>query len=372
MKIPADDCNGGRASLSSTPLDEIARFDPTVPIERAWMPPSSWYTSADIASLEADRVFARHWLPIARSEELAEVGSAISGCVAGEPWLLVRDRDNIVRAFHNTCRHKGNVLVAESGSRGEELVCGYHGWAYALDGRLLRAPRVAGIEDFDRDAMSLVPLALASWGPWLFICSDPAKSWPTGLGPLTEALDSTDWDQLRYVRSASWELKCNWKVYVDNYLDGGYHIGTIHPSLAEQLDETGYQTTLGDGFSLQRAPASDSGGERIGGGAHYAFVYPNFMVNRYGDCLEGNIVVPLGPDRCRVDYDFFFAEGTAEQAIESSVAESVVIQDQDVAVSEAVQRGLSSRGFDRGRYAPRVEQAEHHFHCTLARDLRNP
>ncbi len=350
-------------------LAEIAKFDRSLPIERASMPPSSWYTASEIFDRERASVFARSWLPAVRADRVVESGSAISGCIAGEPWLITRDADGELRGFHNTCRHKGNLLVSEPVHEASELRCGYHGWVYGLDGRLQSAPRVAGIQDFDREALGLKPLAVREWGPWLFVNADPAATWLLSLSALGEKLGFGDLKSFAFAGSRSWELRCNWKVYVDNFLDGGYHISSIHPSLESQLDGASYRTTTFEGYSLQEAPPSTAGGERIGPRARYAFVYPNFMVNRYGGCLEGNIVTPLGVDRCHVDYDFFFDRAMTQADIDASIAESESIQEQDVAVSEAVQIGLSSSGFDRGRYAPSVEIAEHHFHRQLALDL---
>ena len=113
---------------------------------------------------------------------------------------------------------------------------------------------------------------------------------------------------------------------------------------------------------------------RIGDGALYAWIYPNFMLNRYGPCLDSNLVIPLGPDRCRVDYEFYFVEGDGDidqDFIETSMAQSDVTQREDIEICESVQRGLRSRAYDRGRYAPRVETGEYHFHQLLAAALRD-
>jgi choline monooxygenase len=350
-------------------------FDPTIAIERAWTPPAAWYTSPEIYELERRTVFRRSWQPFVRAAELGESGAYASGCFAGEPWVVVRDGDT-ARAFYNVCRHKGREVVTGSGSA-EELVCGYHAWSYDLGGRLRRAPRMAGIEDFDREAMSLPPLALASWGPWHFVSREPGAAPPVALHPeVDRALAESGWEGLRFFARRSWEIGCNWKVYVDNYLDGGYHVPHMHPTLDAQIDMQSYRTDVFARSSIQGAPplARRDGridydpAVRIGERAIYAWLYPNFMINRYGPCMDTNHVIPLGVDRCRVEYEFYF-DGTPTQAfIDESIAQADVTQREDIAICESVQRGLLSESYDRGRYAPRVEMGEHHFHCLLAAD----
>jgi phenylpropionate dioxygenase-like ring-hydroxylating dioxygenase large terminal subunit len=296
----------------------------------------------------------------------------------------VRGRDDTLRAFYNVCRHKGRQVVTGEGVA-KQLVCGYHAWRYDLDGRLRSAPRMAGIEDFAREKINLVPMALANWGPWLFINQDHDAPPVAALAPEVDAaLDESGYRKLRYAGRRSWTLACNWKVYVDNFLDGGYHVPHMHPTLAAGLDMASYRTEVFARSSIQSSAAAqverhgeDASIERIGRRVIYAWIYPNFMVNRYGPCLDSNHVVPLGPERCRVDYEFYFdgdaiGHGEAAQAfVERSMAQSEVTQREDIAICESVQLGLSSSSYDRGRYAPTVEQGEHHFHGLLAADYRH-
>lgn len=361
--------------------DEVARFDPHLPPEDAWTPPSSWYVSPRLWELERRVIFGRAWQPVARLDQLAKPGDYVSGCFAGEPWVVLRDEDGELRAFANACRHKGREVV-QGAARAESLVCGYHAWTYDLRGRLRSAPRMAGIRGFDREAMSLPSLPVAAWGPWAWLSPDPAA--PPLLDRIAELdtmLARTEWERLRFHSRVSWTIACNWKVYVDNYLDGGYHIPHMHPSLDAQIDMASYRTELFGEFSVQTAGSATAGDERtvvdpterIGSGAIYAWIHPNFMINRYGPCMDVNHVVPLGPDRCRVDYEFWFMESEGDQArafVEQSIEQAALTQREDIAICESVQRGLGSRHYEVGRYAPRVEHGEHHFHRLLAAELR--
>jgi choline monooxygenase len=360
---------------------EILRFDPGVPVERAWMPPASWYVDPDFYALERETVFARSWQLVARVAELPGPGAYISGVLAGEPWVVVRQDDGELAAFANVCRHKGREVVQGSGCA-SELVCGYHAWCYTLAGDLKSAPKIAGILDFDRKQMGLVPLGVETWGPWVFINGDRnAAPLSARVATLDQRLELGGWQDLTFVGRRSWVLNCNWKVYIDNYLDGGYHIPHMHPTLDAQLDMQNYGTELFDECSIQGSPASTAGDQRIafdaeariGDGALYAWIHPNLMLNRYGSCLDSNHVRPLGPHRCEVAYEFYFAETVgkeAQQFIDESMQQSDVTQQEDIAICESVQVGLGSRAFDRGRYAPGLELGEHHFHGLLARDFR--
>jgi len=357
---------------------EVHRFDPSIPIERAWTPPSSWYVAPEFYELERRAVFARSWQPVARLVQVANTGDYVAGCLASEPWLVVRDGDGELRGFHNTCRHKGREVVTGTGNA-QKLVCGYHAWTYDLDGRLRTAPRVAGIQDFDRELMSLRPLRVEAWGPWVFINGDTnASPLANSVGELDDRLRATSWGDLRLVGRRSWTIGCNWKVYIDNYLDGGYHIPHMHPTLDAQISMESYRTELFDEVSIQSCSPSSSSDDRldfapedrIGDGAIYAFLFPNFMLNRYGPCLDTNHVVPCGPNQCQVHYEFYFAGDASERFVATSMDQADVTQREDIEICQSVQRGLGSSSYDRGRYAPRVEHAEHHFHCLLANRFR--
>ena len=167
-------------------------------------------------------------------------------------------------------------------------------------------------------------------------------------------------------------MSCNWKVFIDNYLDGGYHVTTIHPGLATELDTDAYRIEAEDAYSIQSCPSGEAGpGDRMGQGALYAFVHPNLMINRYGPVLDVNMALPLGPDRCQVVFDYFFDARAqlSEAFIASCLERSDQVQQEDIAICASVQKGLSSQGYDCGRYAPALEHAMHRFHRVLVRDL---
>jgi choline monooxygenase len=233
----------------------------------------------------------------------------------------------------------------------------------------------------DPERFGLIPIAAQAWGPFVFVYlgqNPPALT--EQLSELEPRLASTAPEKLRFAARCIYDMKCNWKVYVDNYLDGGYHVAHLHRGLAGQLDLKSYRTEIFRRLSIQSCRSGGPGDpgaegdfpERIGGGALYAWVYPNFMINRYGPVMDTNLVLPLSRNRTRVVFDYYF-EGTegreAQEFIQKSIGASHTVQEEDVAISESVQDGLSSGAYDRGIYAPAFEAPMYHFHRLLAADL---
>jgi choline monooxygenase len=242
-------------------------------------------------------------------------------------------------------------------------------------------PEFDGVADFCREDNGLIELAVDTWGPlvWINTHRRPARPLAEFLAPLTQRTAGLGIEELHFVQRKEYAMACNWKVFVDNYQDGGYHVNTIHPSLAGVLDYTHYRTEIAGEMSVQISPMKPADDAqlskvRAGANAYYWWLFPNFMVNIYQGVMDTNLVLPLGPDRCRVIFDFYFAQtegAEARQYIAASIKVADQIQQEDMGICEDVQRGLASRAFDTGRFSVRREAGGYHFHQLLARRLQN-
>jgi choline monooxygenase len=347
-----------------------------LPLERARTIPAAWYHDAEMAAAERQRVLGNTWQCVAAAEQLPENGSFLTCDLAGEPLLVVREGPD-VRAFYNVCRHRGAQVAPEAQGCASRFRCRYHGWTYDLGGRLRGVPEFDRVADFRREDHGLVSVRTGLTGPllWVHLGDDPTslEDW---VAPLRKrgALDALS--GFRWHARKEYRLACNWKVYIDNYLDGGYHVNTVHPGLAGVLDYPNYRTEIEGHASVQLSPmrqvgADDTFGQvRSGGGAFYWWVFPNLMLNFYDAAADTNLVLPDGPDACRVIFDYWFRPDADPSFIEQSIAVTHQVQAEDVGICEEVQRGLKSRSYDTGRFSVRREGGGYHFHQLLARWLR--
>jgi choline monooxygenase len=257
------------------------------------------------------------------------------------------------------------------------LQCPYHGWTYGLDGQLNGTPQFGGAKDFDKKDNGLVPIRVDTWEKWIFVClDDEAEPLNQYLGSLPDQLAPFRLDKLVFHKTVIYDLDCNWKVFVDNYLDGGYHVPILHGDLSGVLDCRDYSISIKDRYCLQDCPTSNTGDElsvvRSGDRAYYYWYYPNLMINLYEGVMDTNLVVPLAANRCRVYFDYYFGDDPkySDAFKEKSVEVAHRVQIEDEAICRSVQRGLASRAYDTGRLSPEKEAGEHLFHRLLYQDLK--
>jgi phenylpropionate dioxygenase-like ring-hydroxylating dioxygenase large terminal subunit len=357
----------------------VRSYDAYLSLAESSTPPSAWYTDPRILELERRTVYTRSWQLVGRSDQLREPGQFITFEVAGEPILVVRGNDCILRGFFNVCRHHAAAVATECAGKTENLRCPYHGWTYDLTGALIHTPEFAGVANFDRNANGLFPVQVAEWQNWVFVKLDDGglTSEEFLSVDLIERLEPLNFERLNWFERRSYFLDCNWKVFVDNYLDGGYHVPHIHSSLSSVLDNSKYKIEIDERFCLQSSPIASDKGEaqtaavRKGERANYFWIYPNFMINVYEGVMDTNLVIPRGIDKTEVIFDYYFSDvsESSRQRNLASIAVSEQIQSEDVAICESVQRGLNSRAYDAGRLSVRREAGEHLFHRLLHADL---
>ena len=338
---------------------------------RALALPAECYTDAARAVVERRQVFGRGWQFVAHANEVPDPGSFLATEMAGLPVVLLRNEAGELRAFHNVCRHRAGP-VAQGRGCARRLRCIYHGWSYGLDGQLRSATEMDGAEDFDPQTVRLPELSLATWQGLVFLSEQPEVPLAAVVEGMDERFGSRRLDHYRHHRQVRYRLACNWKVYVDNYLEG-YHVPHLHPGLNRLLDYRSYRTELAEWHSLQWSPLESRDDLYGNGDALYYWLWPNTMLNILPGRLQTNRVVPLGVDRCRVDFDFYYplddsADGEARRAADLEFSDDV--QHEDLGICEDVQRGMASGSYVPGRLNPLRETGVHHFHELLRRAWR--
>ena len=352
------------------PAPELAAIDPadleSEPLARAGTIPSAWYTDPRFHAIDSELIFARSWQQVGHAAQVAAEGQYLVSTVADDPVIVVRGKDGVLRAFFNVSRHRGGPLATDHGCA-RALQCRYHGWTYLLDGTLRGVPAMDRTELFDRKDYSLVPLRVATWQGLVFVTLDPAlPPLETFVAGIAERIAPMRLDGLTFSREVRYVVEANWKVYVDNFLEGS-HVPYVHPELVKLYDYQSYVTEVYDWYSLQYSPLTGDNAlySRDGGGdAFYYCLFPNFMLNILPGRLQTNLVRPLGPARCEVVFTYFHDDVTspaARQRIEDDVAYSDAVQAEDAGICARVQQGLGSRAYDRGRFSVKYEAGVYHF-----------
>ena len=353
-------------------------MDPGAAVATARTLPSDWYTDPAYLEREKAQIFARTWQLVARGDDLARVGDFVPATIVDEPIVLTHAQDGELRGFYNVCRHRAGQVALAKGNR-KSLQCRYHGWTYGLDGRLRACPEMEGTEDFRKEEFGLRPIRVERFGPFVFANLDPeAASLREVMGAIPEEVRAAGYDveAMRLVERREYVIACNWKVYVDNYLEG-YHLPIAHPDLFKELDYDAYRVETFRYYSKQHAPIRElRPGEEIGvdrrylrqpgaeDSALYYWLFPNTMFNIYQDNMSSNVILPLGPDRTLTIFEWFFADpgsGPGWESMQQTIAFSDEIQQEDIVICEQVQRGLRSRAYDSGRFSAKRENGVYHF-----------
>jgi len=357
----------------------LASYDDRAPLSHASTIPGPWYTDARIAEMERLNVFSKTWQLVARTSQLQKPGDFVTTRLAGEPVVVVHGSDGQLRAFYNVCRHHAAAVVTEACGHASMLQCPYHGWKYGLDGTLKGMPEFDGVEKFERADNGLVPIRVETWECFVFVNLDcEAVSLKEFLGGLVQRMGPLNIGQLHYFDRRTYDIHCNWKVFVDNYLDGGYHVPHLHKGLNSVLDYKQYTIENEDRYCLQSSPmvASEedaaTGATRKGDRAWYFWQYPNLMINCYEGYMDTNYVIPVDADHCRVIFAFYFNDISESRNVYNTESVNVGnrVQEEDLGICEDVQRGLKSRAYGAGRLSVRREAGEQLFHRLLAADLK--
>jgi choline monooxygenase len=359
--------------------DILNLYNPHDPLDHAWTIPSPWYFDPQVGELEQRTTFGKSWQVVGRVDQLRKNGDFFTAEVVEEPLVVARGEDGQLRAFYNVCRHHAAAVATEVQGRAKQFRCPYHGWTYGNDGTLKGTVEFEEVCNFDRGKNGLVPVKVDTWENFVFVNLDahaaPLQDFLGAIPKLVAPLQLAR--KLKYFDRRVYTLHCNWKVYVDNYLDGGYHVPHAHKGLSSVIEYTKYTIENFERACLQSSPLSSAKKSQAGvaatrrGQAFYLWIYPNFMINAYAGVMDTNLVLPMGIDKCAVVFDYYFAD-IGEKALKKnkeSIKVSEKVQDEDMAICDGVQRGLGSRAYVAGRLSVRREAGEHLFHRLLHADL---
>jgi len=302
----------------------------------------------------------------------------------GESLLFARGADERLRGFYNVCRHRAGPPAEGCGSR-KLFRCGYHGWTYGLDGALISATEIEGVEGFCAEDFALRPVRTEEWFKLVFANLDPeARPLRESLGELPQQAERFPFAGMKLFERRTYDMKCNWKTYVDNYLEG-YHLPSVHPALNRELDFNAYavephpcgRAGYVRQFSPIRGAQPGDATPRRYAESHedlttdYFWSFPNWMLNCYPDNVSLNIVLPVEPERSLAIFEWYLPEKDhGGPAAKAAVDFSDQIQLEDVAICEVVQRNLRSRSYSRGRFSVKQEKGVHAFQQMYAEFMR--
>jgi choline monooxygenase len=358
----------------------IFDIDPDIRVAKTL--PARVYADPDLFRAQRDRVFARTWQYAAHDDVVKVAGQVhpftlVPGML-DEPLVLARGSDDRVRCLSNVCTHRGTLVVEGPGHQ-TQLRCRYHGRRFTLDGKFHSMPEFEGTKDFPSRSDDLPEVPLGSWARFLMVALAPAMEFSAVVDAMRERLAGLPFAALSYDATSARDylVNANWALYVDNYLEG-FHIPYVHSSLADTLDYREYAVELERYGVLQLGiakpgepafalPAAHPDAKRRVA-AYYYWLFPATMFNVYPWGISVNVITPLAVDRTKVSFLPFVWDQTSRELGAGAGLDRV--EREDEAIVEAVQRGVRSRLYERGRYSPSRETGVHHFHRLLAEFMR--
>ncbi len=365
--------------------DETAWAGTRKPLAEAQSLPAACYTDPAFFDLEQQRVFGTSWVPVALVDQVVQ-GRMLVRQVGGTSIVLTRNGDGELRGFLNSCRHRGTELAEGDCEIGNTIRCPYHRWGYNLDGTLISTPRFAeaGVEDFDPADYGLHQVRVDQWGVLIFACLDPTtmplEDWVGDLPDRTASYRLQEW---RTVETRDIEIKANWKLISENFQEY-YHLAWVHPELAKVSRVEDHYRYQGPGMYCGQTTTPVSGDDRDdwvamppaeglndsdGSSARFLAIFPNVLVSILPNHVFVMVLNPVAPGVTLESCAFLLPPTTPdvpEEGFASTRSFWFDVNDEDIDIVEAGQRGLERGGFTQGRLSPRFEEPLHRFHNMLA------
>ncbi len=359
--------------MSSDP-DKLAKHLKIAQPDNAHTLPASLYTDPQYLTQEFKKIFENTWQLIGHESQLKKSGDQLVAQVGCIPIVAVRTQTGQLKAFHNVCRHRAGPVAVENNNN-KVLRCKYHGWTYTLDGELRSAPEMETTPNFDVCQYHLPQAKITTWQGFVFVCiNKDAPAIETVFKNIKETIAPIDLKSMHYHHTDEYTINCNWKVYMDNYLEG-YHLPHVHPGLSKLLDYRSYKTELAEWYSYQHSPITNDNENNIyaDGDAHYYCVFPNLMLNILPNRLQTNVILPDGHDKTKIIFDYYYADTdseTTKKLIKEDLDFSDEIQQEDIDICEKVQIGLNSGSYETGRLCMKRETGVLHFQNMVRQFLR--
>jgi len=364
--------------------------------------PASWYFDPDHYARELDAIWYRDWVCVGRLESISRAGDFFVAAIGDQSIIVTRDQNGEVRAFYNTCRHRGSLLCKEATGqfRNGRIICPYHTWTYSTKGELLSTPGRFETEDFNAGDYSLYPVHTDAWGGFVFVnlASTPECGLLEFMGIEASYLENWPLEQLRSVHQEIKTVACNWKIFWENYSEC-YHCPRIHPELCKVMPV--YKKAVFDHADLpgwKPAYDGDTGRGSVGGGARtwtldgqlafppmeglsereiergveFATVTGSFYAVGHPDYVRSVRIVPTGPESVELVIDWLLPESVTDpdpQKLASIQDLALLVIDQDSEVCELNQQGLRSHPHREGMLVPQ-EYELWDFHEWLRSRLR--
>lgn len=334
--------------------------------------PSMWYYDKNFLDQEKKEIFLKEWQLIGSHSQVKNTGDVLVAEIANNPIIVSRQEDNTLKGFYNVCQHRGGPLVYENCSL-SKLQCKYHGWVYDLNGNL-KSARGFKNSELNINDYNLTPVNVTEWMGQIFVnlSNDPADLC-NQIDEIKTLISPIDFSNYTFKFRESYKINCNWKVYMDNFLEG-FHIPFVHPELNKVIDYKSYKTEIYDRFSLQWCPL-DSELSPYGKSptpeenkAFYFTIFPNIILNIAPGRLQTNIVEPKDSKTCIVHFDYHF-DDPEKANIKQDAEFSEIVQQEDILICENVQKGLESNGYDQGKFSPLHEQGVLHFQSLVRNSL---
>ena len=339
--------------------------------------PQRYFVSPEIFAEEQEKIFSRQWVLVGHQSQIAEAGDYFTAEVSGESFIIVRDKHGAIHGFYNLCRHRGSRLIENTKGQCAAIQCPYHAWTYALDGRLLGAPHMDEMLEFNKAEYPLKPARLGLWEGFIFLnLGDATASLEKWFEPLGRKFSPWNLAALRSAKRIEYDVRANWKLIFQNYSEC-YHCLGMHPELSKISPYDSAENDLTEGPFLGgfmriasdksltmsgnacALPVGNFGNEDFRFVFYYS-IFPNMLLSLHPDYAMVHQLEPQSPERTLIFCDWFFnpeAAGVTDPGYKFDPDDAVefwdMVNKQDWHVCELSQRGISSRAYEPGPYSAR-------------------